>query len=128
MAVFNYTNLVNLADRLIEQFGRDVTIVKRIETPPVAATPWEGDDATAETTVTASAVFLDEMVGGITGEPGADRTWIGQILIAAKDGGTEDLTTFDAIRDDGRHIELASIAPLKPGPTAILYIASKEGG
>jgi len=127
MAV-NYTGLAATAERLIRENGREVTIVKRIETPPVATTPWEGDDATAETTVTADAVFLDELVGGISGESGADRTWIGMILIAADDAGDEDLTTFDAIRDAGRHVELASIAPLKPGSTSVIYICKKEGG
>ena len=127
MAV-NYTALAATAERLIRENGREVTIVKRIETPPVAATPWEGDDSSAETTVTADAVFFDELVGSIAGEPSADRTWIGMILIAANDAGTEDLTTFDAIRDGGRHIELASISPLKPGSTLLIYVAKKEGG
>lgn len=127
MAV-NYTSLAASAERLIRENGREVTLVKRIEAPPVAATPWEGDDSAAETTVTADAVFFDELLGGISGEPGNDRTWIGMILIASNDAGAEDLTTFDAIRDAGRHIELATISQLKPGSTSIIYIATKDGG
>ena len=127
MAV-NYTGLAATAERLIRENGREVTIVKRIETPPDTDAPWDGDDASADVTVTADAVFLDELVGGVSGEPGADRTWIGMILIAATDAGTEDLTTFDAIRDSGRHVELATIAPLKPGSTSVIYICTKEGG
>lgn len=124
----NYTQLAVTAERLIRENGREVTIVKRSAAAP-AGEPWEDDGTSeAETTLTVDAVFLDELVEDLPGQPGADRTWIGQIFIAASDAGSEDLTTFDLIRDNGRHVELASVRPLKPGSTTLLYIASKVGG
>jgi len=124
----NYTGLAAIAERLIRESGREVSIVKRSAAAP-SGEPWEDDGTSeAETTLTVDAVFLDDLVQAIPGEPESDRTWIGTILIAAQDAGAEDLTTFDLIRDDGRHIELASVRPLKPGSVSLLYIASKAGG
>ncbi len=126
MAV-NYTSLAATAERLIRENGREVTIVKRSAAAPTGE-PWEDDGTSeAETTLTVDAVFFDEMLGSLPGEPDADRTWIGQILIAADDDGGNALEGFDLIRDSGRHIELATVAPLKPGPTRVLYIATKKG-
>ena len=127
MAV-NYTSLRATAERLIRENGREVTISKRSAAAPTG-TPWEDDGTSeAETTLTVDAVFLDEMFASLPGEPDADRTWIGMILIAAADDAGNDLEGFDLIRDSGRHIELASVVPFKPGPTRVLYLATKKGG
>ena len=123
-----YTGPIATAQRLIDKFGRTASIIKRDTESPTGEEREDDTTKEIETTVTGKAVFFDEILGQLPSDLGDDRLWIGTILIAATTAGTNDLTEFDLIRDSGRHIELASIAPLKPGPEVVIYIATKDGG
>jgi hypothetical protein len=125
VSTFPYGETAADVRELLNEFGRAVTISKRASTSPVGE-PWEDGGAEAETSVEVNAVFLDELIG-MTPDNDADRTWIGTILVEPPATG-EDLSGYDLIRDGSRHVELASVAPLKPGDLTVLYVARKVGG
>lgn len=126
MSTFDYLSKAETARRLITKFGRSVTILSRDTSFP-AGEEWEDGGLEAETTKTVDAVFLDELLMGSITISDDDRAWLGMILIAPPEDGT-DLRRFHVIRDGTRHVELVSCLPLEPGDADVLYIAKKKGG
>lgn len=123
----NYTNFRNLAERLIEENGREIDIVRRDQTTLTdPAKPWRDSTETATVTTTVIGVFLEfekEDFDGTLVRRGDKR-----VLIAAKS--VEDNTTgslsvkvedFDHVLDGGVRWKILDADLIEPGPLRIMY-------
>jgi hypothetical protein len=122
----DYTEFVELAQELIEDFGRQVTITRRNNTTPVdPARPWKGY-TDADTEVTPIALFLPEFGQLINTEDYEEfaqlvREEKDTFLVAKGSVPSSDLTTFDKLIDGGDVYSIDAVREFKPGGTVIFY-------
>lgn len=124
MAVHDWA--VNLAKKLIDKHGREVTLVKSSSSEAQSGKRWRGSDepfSGAEgTTATATAVFIDEV------ETDSEATLVKRgeksALVAHADlTPIVDISQYDALRDGDNTWRIIEIVPLKPGNQDIMYTA-----
>lgn len=123
----NYTNFRTLADRLIGENGRDLTLVRRDQanaTDP--AKPWRGSTEAATISTVVKGVFVEyerEDFDGSLVRRGDKR-----VLVAAKD--VEDETSgslnvkiedYDHILDVGVRWKIITAELIEPGSQRIMY-------
>jgi hypothetical protein len=123
----NYANFRALADRLIGENGRDLTIVRRDQanlTDP--AKPWRGSTEADTITTVVKGVFIEyekEDFDGSLVKRGDKR-----VLIAASD--VEDETSgtlsvkvedYDHVLDGGTRWRILSAELIEPGNLRIMY-------
>jgi len=123
----NYSNFRTLADRLIGENGRNLTIVRRDQanfTDP--AKPWRGSTEADTISTVVKGVFIEyekEDVDGTIVRRGDKR-----VLIAASD--VEDETTgnlnvkvedYDHILDGTTRWKIVVAELIEPGPLRIMY-------
>lgn len=124
----NYTRLAATAERLIEGAGRSITFYKRTTTPADPAKPWRGPaDSTedeGETTVaTVIGVYVtpsDSELGQLMEALNLVKRRGSRFLVAALST-TEDLTTYQYIKDGTQIYAIEKADLLKPGGVALLY-------
>ena len=128
MAV-DYTNLANVALRLIGENGRSVTLTKKSRTLVDAAKPWRGTNDTLNTTLVATAVLFDVTDEQISlniagGEDNRDLILRGDkmAVVAANSTSGQNLRSFDTFLDESEVYQIINVETVKPGPTTILYI------
>ncbi len=114
----DYTALATVAQELIEEFGRAMS-VRKVTTgaPGDADKPWlPGAEGTADTATT--GVFLDTEKSFITGEliP-TDQS----VLLIAASGLAVIPINKDRIVDGSEIWEITKVTILKPGATVLLY-------
>lgn len=122
MAV-NYARISSVADKLIKNNGRDITLTKKDRTAADPAKPWRGGGTTT-TSITVKGIVLNDR------EFDADDTLIRRgnrvALISAKSAASNDITTFDQMVDGTSTIKIVNVTELKPGPVSILYMLELE--
>ena len=122
MAV-DYTEYVDLADELISEHGRSITVLKSGGDPVDADMPWRGRDASYNSEAPASeddaiGVFLRYRERDLGGDiKRGDK----MLLVAAKD--QDDLSKHDGVRDSDDSVwRIIDEEIIKPGDTTLLYI------
>lgn len=137
MAV-NYTRLAATALRLLQSYGREVTLVKKSRTPADPMMPWKGSDKRVDTTVIVTAAFMDPVSEKNLGreirrgnEENSDNLSRGNQSAffspqenLDSNGDPVDLLLFDRMLDNGLVYTIDFIRVLKPGPIALLYQAT----
>ncbi len=123
----NYTNFRALADRLIRENGRALTIVRRDQanfTDP--AKPWRGSTEAAEVSTAVTGVFIEYEKEDIDGE--LVRRGDKRVLIAAKDVEDESTAAENVKVEDYDHVldglvrwKILSAELIEPGSQRILY-------
>lgn len=123
----DYANFRTLAERLIEENGRTITLVRKDQgNPVVSAEPWRASTNVAEITFDVLGVFIefekDEVDGTIVMR--GDK----RVLVAAKsvtdEGGSAanlDIEDYNAIVDNGVRWRIITPGVIEPGDTRILY-------
>lgn len=122
----DYSHLLSVAQRLVGQNGRSVTLTKLGVSIPDPSKPWRGQvdpRAPSSSTVTYSAVFVplySKSQLGIS-KTTADliKTSDETCLIATSD----DLQGFQELTDpaDGRTLKIIAAERLKPGSLGLLW-------
>lgn len=123
----DYVNFQNLAERLIEANGRDLSLVRRDQDNPVdPAKPWRGSTEADTITVTVKGVFVKYEKEDFDGS--LIRRGDKRVLIAAKsvtdEGGSAanlKIEDYDHILDAGVRWKILDADPIEPGPLRILY-------
>jgi hypothetical protein len=123
----NYTNFRNLAERLIEENGRTLTLVKLDEGNPVdVAEPWRASTEADEISFDVLGVFIKYEKDAIDGEfiMQGDK----QVLIAAKSVEDESgsaaeiaIEDYEEIVDGGQRWRIMDVDLIEPGPSRVLY-------
>lgn len=117
MALFDYSRSAATAKRLIDRFGREVTL--RRPSGAAGADPWEpGADESSDLTVRAAVVdFERRLVADGTVQRGDKR-----FLIAASDLGDERVEPDWRIIDRGETYRLVEpLGTIEPGDTVVMY-------
>ena len=123
------TSPLKTAIRLIEKYGREVTLIRFDQTPADGLKPWAGPAdprATPDETVTIPAAFVEPTSLSSMGITTVDDDLLKRLdkvcLIAPAVGSSYDLSTFNEIIDDGTNHKIFRVSTLKPGNTVLLYI------
>ncbi len=133
---FNYQEFVDLADELIEEFGRTVQLVRTDRPPADADKPWEGpdvwDDATADNKhkVEAKAAFIGRGIsltqGRVSGQQqerkGPTLTQEGTDIFIVSGSVPVDLSPFNKINDGDTVWYISKVVKLAPGDTVVAYV------
>lgn len=128
------TEMLAVADELINEFGREIILQNLNGSPADATKPWNGpadfDDLTADSEhmVTAKAVFIGELLaltrGAVTGR---NTTWLDGLMtkygsdIFLVSGSVGDLSKFNRLVDGEIAWDVKTIVDISPGQTTFLY-------
>ena len=123
----DYVSFQNLAERLIEANGRDLSLVRRDQDNPVdPAKPWRGSTEAATITVVVKGVFVDFEKQDFDGS--LVRRGDKRVLIAAKsvtdEGGSAanlKIEDYDHVLDAGVRWKIITTELVEPGPLRILF-------
>lgn len=118
-----HDKFANLAERLINKHGRDVTLRKLSRVLEDADKPWRGTDVDPavgyEFEHVVRAVFTDYNEDEIDGDE--VRRGDKRLLVAAKSVPGVDLLKADSLLDEGSVYGIIRGNLLRPGTTEILY-------
>ena len=123
----NYASLKNLAERLIEANGRDLTLVRRDRGNLVDSNePWRGSTGASEISFVVKGVFTEfekEDFDGSLVRRGDKRVLIAAQSVSDESGGASNLKIedYDHILDDGVRWKILSVEVIQPGDTLIFY-------
>ena len=117
----NYVKAAATTKRLIEANGRDVTLVRKNQTPADANKPWRSPATAVNVTVgTVKAVFYPieekDEDGGLL-RRGEEKMMIAHDSLASP----SDLEDIDHVSDNGRIYKVVTACPLGPGSVRIAY-------
>ncbi len=124
----NYTNFRTLAERLIEENGRDLSLVRRDQdNPSDPAKPWRDSTEAATITFIVKGVIIDfdkEDVDGSLVRRGDKMVLIADKSVIDEGGSAANLIIedYDEIRDAGVRWKILDANLIQPGDTRILYI------
>jgi hypothetical protein len=123
----NYTRMRALAERLIEENGRDIQLIRQDQGNPVdPAMPWRASTEASEVSITVTGVLIPFETETATGT--IVRRQEQTALIAAKSVDDENpantnIEDYDELLDDdGTRYRIEDVALIKPGSQRILYM------
>jgi len=128
----DYTGNAATAKRLVEKFGRAVTVYKRSRTPADAGKPWQGPTDTPADFATFIAVFVPAAGGGlgkilVDKAAELDVTITQEVILSPESDLTFDLNDADSILDGGRAYKVHVREELKPGDLSLLFVLGVTG-
>lgn len=115
----DYASLAATAERLIDENGRDVTLVKRSETPADVSKPWRGTLADDTTLVVKAAIVpfeAEDQEGDLV------RREDKQAFVAANVTSPNEIENFDEVDDGADTYKIVSADVIEPGDTRVLYV------
>jgi hypothetical protein len=123
----DYVELAGIANTLIADAGRDVTVNRYRQTPADAAKPWRGPSSpttTPDATTTVKAVFVSPGGAPSLGLKAIDVDLMKRTeeICLIGPGATYDLGTANEVVDGGVHKRVLFVETLKPGDTVLLYV------
>ena len=130
MAV-DYTELASVAQELIEDNGRTVTLQKKSRTVQDVTKPWRGVTTTPVSEIAAIAVMFDvtdeQITPEATREDNRDLILRGdKMAVVASNSLTSatqpNLVGYDTFVDGAEIFQIISVETVKPGPTTLVYI------
>lgn len=129
----DYSNLRDVAERLIVANGRTVTLSKRDRAAADPAKPWEGPaDPGTDITIDVTAVivpFDEEIIEGEIIKLGDQRAYVSaKNADLAAVGGSAAVQEFDTMIDNGMSWRIIKVRTIKPASIGILYDIQLRGG
>jgi len=123
----DYVAFQSLAERLIEENGRTLSLVRRDQGNPIdPAKPWRGSTEVAEITVIVKGVFIDfekEDFDGSLVRRGDKRVLIADKSVTDEGGNASNLiiSDYDHILDAGIRWKIITVKTIEPGPLRIMF-------
>lgn len=123
----NYASFRNLAERLIEENGRDLSLVRRDQGNPVDPTkPWRDSTEAAEITVVVKGVVIEfekEDFDGSLVRRGDKRILIADKSVIDEGGSAANLQIedYDHILDETVRWKILDANVIEPGDTRIMF-------
>lgn len=132
--MIDYVEIANIAKTLIDENGREVTIVRFDQSPGDPTKPWRGPAdprATPDATATVKGVFVPPSGAAKLGLSTVDQDLMkrtSEILIVAPgaDAPPFDLATANEIIDDGVNKRITFVETLRPNVVTLLYFVGVE--
>jgi len=117
---YDYSSLSATAKRLIERFGRPVTLKRQTTTPTDPAKPWRGGAQAADVSTAVVAVLVDYTLQEATSDHvqrGDKRAYVAQAS-----GPGIDFATYDRLVEaDGQTWQIVRAETINPGDTKLLF-------
>lgn len=125
MAV-NYTNLRAVAERLIGENGRSLTLVRRDQGNPTdPAKPWRDSTGASDVTLVVTGVFIDfeqEDTDGTLVRRGDKRVLAAASEVETVAGASfDELEDYDYILDGTDRWDIVKVDVIEPGSLRVLY-------
>ena len=123
----NYAGFRTLAERLIEENGRDVSLVRRDQgNPVVSAKPWRDSTEAATITVVVKGVIIEfdkEDIDGSLVRRGDKRVLIADKSVIDEGGSAANLIIedYDHVLDAGVRWKILEANLIEPGDTRIMF-------
>lgn len=120
----NYENLANTAERLIEENGRDLTLIKGSETVADPTKPWREDLVAGETRFTIKGVIVrydNEDIDGTLIKRGDRQALVAHNSVEDESTGSVIIEKFDRVLDGGVDWKIIEVTSWEPGDTRIFY-------
>lgn len=112
-----YSEMAQLADEMIDEYGQSVILTKNSTTPSDATKPWRGS-TNADSSTQAMAVLLDYSEREQDGEiirRGDQKAYVAAV-------GVPDLKEYDTLTQaGGSQFRIQNVITLNPGGTALLF-------
>jgi len=130
MATEFFIEMAAVAQELIDDNGRDVTLIRWKQAPADSAKPWEGPDdprGTPDATDTVKGCFVPIAGSGLgteTIDADALKRTGGVCLIGP--GAGFDLATANELIDGSVHKRITFVQTLKPADTVLMYYVGVE--
>ena len=128
----DFTEIITVAQELITENGRSITLVAFNSTPQDPARPWLGPTdprAKPDSTLTLDAVFVHPSSATALGlsQSGFDLLKTAEQIAIASPGATADLSVFQEVIDGTTRWKIEKIETLRPGREVVLaFIAVKR--
>lgn len=129
----DYSGNAATAKRLVEKFGREITMYQAERDDADALKPWASPVAgTAEAETTLIGVFVPVGGGGL-GRMLADKaaqlniTLTQELIVASTSDTVGILDLVDSISDDGRAWKIHVRQELVPGDTSLIFVYGLTG-
>jgi len=123
----DYIAFQSLAERLIEENGRTLSLVRRDQGNPIdPAKPWRGSTEAAEITVVVKGVFIDfekEDFDGSLVRRGDKRILIADKSVTDEGGNATNLKIedYDHVLDAKVRWKIITATLIEPGPLRIMF-------
>ena len=122
----NYTNFRNLAERLIEENGRTLTLVRLDQGNPAdPAKPWRESTDVGEITFAVLGVFIEfekEDFDGTLVRRGDKRILVAdQSVVDASNASNLKIEDYDFVQDVSTRWKIMTAETIEPGPLRIFY-------
>lgn len=117
MSTINYSSILSKVGTIIDNNGRGVTLVKKVNTATDSDKPW-GQTTSSDTSVSATAVFTSYD----SQEVDQDIVRRGDRKLYVKGDIGQSLDDFDQVVDGSDIWNIQSITTVNPGDTVMLYI------
>lgn len=134
MADLDYNELAAIAEELIEDSGREITIIRFDQTPSDSNKPWNGPSnprTSPDATATLTGCFVPLSDGSSLGLKGLDEDLMkrtDEVCLVAPGVADPpfDLLTANEILDGGEYRKVSFVKTLKPGNVVLLYFIGVE--
>lgn len=113
-----YTKAAATAQRMIEKYGRTVTLVSRSAVPTDVTKPWRGD--TAGDAVKTDVIAVEEQ-STVENTPASLLGRVRALYLVAFGTAGVDLLGYSQLIDNGQVYEIEKIDALSPGPSTLMY-------
>jgi hypothetical protein len=130
MAGINYTEMAAVAQELIDDNGRTVTLIRHKQAPADANVPWEGPDdprTVPDATDDVIGCFVPISGSGLAKETiDEDALKRTQDVCLIGPGASFDLATADELIDGTVHKKITFVQTLKPATIVLMYFVGVE--
>jgi hypothetical protein len=120
----DYIDLAAMAENLITESGREVTVVRYKQSADDSAKPWHGPGDPTTVPDATDTVYAAFVAPGSMGKYAQDVDAMKRCEQACLvgPGASFDLTTADEVVDGGVRWHVESATVVKPGATVLLYM------
>lgn len=122
----NYTRMRSVAERLVEENGRTVTLVRLDQVNDSdPAMPWRGTTGTSEVTVDVIAVlvpFENDDFDGTLVKRGDMQAIVAAKSVEDENPANVEIETFDFLDDGGARWRIVEAKSINPGGQRIVYM------
>lgn len=124
MSTFDYTSLIATGLRLVQKYGRKMTLVQLSSTPADAAKPWQGT-ATPPAAATDGSLEVDAVFVGPIKSLGEE--FLKDVEEVALIVSATDLSGYHVVVDDSVRWNIVRHSSFKPGDSRVLtYMGLKR--
>jgi hypothetical protein len=115
----DYESLAEVAERLVTENGRSLTLIKTSSVPTDSAKPWLGT-STSATETPCTGVVIPESTRRVSGD--STRRRRARAYIAADDVDAADVRAYNFVEDGSERWRIDEVSRVMPATRRILFV------